>query len=235
MVVEGLAFGNLLVGALNLVPGLPLDGGRVLKAAVWQLTGSVHRGTVVAAWGGRVTAVAVLLWPLAQRALFDIEPDVFNFLLAFLDRLLPLERRLGLARDGEGAAPAPAPGGAQPGPPYPLGPRGPSARRRRYAGPARPTPGAIVTVTSSGRPVGVVNEAALLAIPEERRPWLAVSTVARGVDGGLSLPVGISGEELVRAITVTPASEYLLVETDGSVYGVLTTADVDRAFRAVPD
>jgi hypothetical protein len=47
--------------------------------------------------------------------------------------------------------------------------------------------------------------------------------------------VGISGEELVRAITVTPASEYLLVETDGSVYGVLTTADVDRAFRAVPD
>ena len=40
MVVEGLVFGNLLVGALNLVPGLPLDGGRVLKAAVWQLTGS---------------------------------------------------------------------------------------------------------------------------------------------------------------------------------------------------
>ena len=35
MAVEGLAGANLLVGVLNLVPGLPLDGGRVLKAAVW--------------------------------------------------------------------------------------------------------------------------------------------------------------------------------------------------------
>ena len=45
----------------------------------------------------------------------------------------------------------------------------------------------------------------------------------------------ISGEDLVRAITRAPATEYLLVEEDGSVYGVLTTADVDAGFRAVPD
>ena len=48
LAVEGLAGANLLVGLLNLVPGLPLDGGRVLKAAVWGLTGNVHRGTIVA-------------------------------------------------------------------------------------------------------------------------------------------------------------------------------------------
>ena len=95
--------------------------------------------------------------------------------------------------------------------------------------------GAIVTVTGSGRPVGVVNEAALMATPEERRPWLATSTVTRGVDDGLSLPVSIAGEDLVRAITRAPATEYLLVEDDGSVYGVLTTADVDEAFRAAPE
>ena len=35
----------------------------------------------------------------------------------------------------------------------------------------------------------------------------------------------------MQAITRTPATEYLLVEPDGSIYGVLTTADVDRAFR----
>ena len=33
------------------------------------------------------------------------------------------------------------------------------------------------------------------------------------------------------AINAHPATEYLLVEDDGSVYGVLVTADVDRAFR----
>ena len=234
MVVEGLAFGNLLVGALNLVPGLPLDGGRVLKAAVWKLTGSVHRGIVVAAWGGRAAAVAVLAWPLARRAAYGIDPDVFDFVLALVVALFlwngataslataKVRRRLphlvarNLARRTLSV-------------PEDL-PLSEAIRRAREA-----HAGAIVTVTGSGRPVGVVNEAALLATPEARRPWLAVSTVARGVDGGLSLPVSISGEDLVRAITAAPASEYLLVEDDGSVYGVLTTADVDRAFRAVPD
>ena len=66
--VEGLAGANLLVGLLNLVPGLPLDGGRVLKSLVWQVTGNVHRGTIVAGWAGRVTAVAAMLWPVAAVA-----------------------------------------------------------------------------------------------------------------------------------------------------------------------
>ena len=91
--------------------------------------------------------------------------------------------------------------------------------------------GSIVTVTASGRPVGLVSEAAVLATPEERRPWVPVSTVSRTLDEGLRLPATITGEDLVLAITRTPADEYLLVEPDGTIYGVLSTADVDRAFR----
>lgn len=233
LVVEGLAGGNLLVGALNLVPGLPLDGGRVLKSAVWKLTGSVHRGTVVAAWGGRVTAVAVLFYPFLQQQVFGIEPGVVDFLLAVVigfflwngasatlaharvRRRIPHLVARRLARRTLSV-------------PEDL-PLSEAVRRAREA-----EAGAIVTVTGSGRPVGVVNEAALKATPEERRPWLATSTVARSVDDGLALPVGIAGEDLVRAISTTPASEYLLLAEDGSVYGVLTTADVDQAFRDAP-
>ncbi len=32
-------------------------------------------------------------------------------------------------------------------------------------------------------------------------------------------------------MTVTPAHEYLLVEDDGSIYGVLAAADVEQAFQ----
>src|SRR4051794_17992543 len=64
MAVEGLAGANLLVGVMNLIPGLPLDGGRVLKSAVWGASGNVHKGTMAAGWGGRITAVAALFWPL---------------------------------------------------------------------------------------------------------------------------------------------------------------------------
>jgi hypothetical protein len=88
-----------------------------------------------------------------------------------------------------------------------------------------------VTVTTAGSLEGVVNEEALLATPEDRRPWVPVSAVTRTVDAGLRLPVAITGEDLVRAINAHPATEYLLVEEDGSIYGVLSTADVDKAFR----
>jgi CBS domain-containing protein len=92
--------------------------------------------------------------------------------------------------------------------------------------------GSIVTVDVDGSPVGVVNEAAVQATPRERRPWMAVSTVSRSLDPGLTLPADIAGEQLILAMQSTPATEYLLVEADGSVYGVLTTRDVDAAFRA---
>jgi Zn-dependent protease len=228
--VEGLAGANLLVGALNLVPGLPLDGGRVLKAAVWGATGDQHRGAVVAGWTGRAVAGLVLFWPVLQERALGVAPDLVDYLLAFIiamflwtgataainsarvRRRLPVLVARNLARRTL----------AVPGD-LPLA----EAVRRAQDAEA----GGIVTVTSAGAPVGVVNEAALLATPEDRRPWVATATVARDLVDGLRLPADIAGEDLVKAIGRTPATEYLLVEPDGSIYGVLTTADVDRAFR----
>jgi CBS domain-containing protein len=92
--------------------------------------------------------------------------------------------------------------------------------------------GGIVLLASDGRLVGIVSEAALLATPEERRPWVPASAVARTLSDGLVLPADIAGEDLVRAMARTPASEYVLVEPDGAVYGLLSTTDVDSAFEA---
>jgi Zn-dependent protease len=231
LAVEGLAAANVLVGVLNLVPGLPLDGGRVLKAFVWRLSGSVHAGTIAAGWGGRVTAIAALCWPLAMEPLFGERADLLDYVLsaviaAFLwsgataamaaarmRRRFPALVARNLARRTLAV-------------PDDL-PLSEAVRRAREA-----QAGSIVTVTSAGRPVGVVNEQALLAVPDDRRPWVSVSTVARNLHEGLSLPATITGEDLVRAISRTPAHEYLLIEEDGTIFGVLATADVDRAFRA---
>jgi hypothetical protein len=110
-----------------------------------------------------------------------------------------------------------------------VGPLTPLAEAVRRANEAHA--GSIVTVSGSGHPVGLVNEAAVLATPEDRRPWVSVAAVSRSLDEGLQLPASITGEDLVMAITRTPAEEYLLVEADGAIYGVLATKDVDQAFR----
>ncbi|MFN6545099.1 site-2 protease family protein [Mycolicibacterium nivoides] len=56
---------NLLLGLFNLLPGAPLDGGRVLKALLWQRHGDAMRAGVGAARAGRVLAVILIVLGLA--------------------------------------------------------------------------------------------------------------------------------------------------------------------------
>ncbi len=63
--VEGiftyLATVNLILGVFNLLPGFPLDGGRVLRAIAWKRSGSFRRATRTAAEVGKVFAYALML------------------------------------------------------------------------------------------------------------------------------------------------------------------------------
>ncbi len=54
IVAERVAEINLVLGLFNLIPGLPLDGGQVLKAAIWKITGSRFAGVRWAAKTGQV-------------------------------------------------------------------------------------------------------------------------------------------------------------------------------------
>ena len=49
---------NVMLGTFNLIPGFPLDGGRVFSALAWTVFGNYTRATRVAILGGQVTALA---------------------------------------------------------------------------------------------------------------------------------------------------------------------------------
>lgn len=57
-----LAYINGMLVLFNLIPGFPLDGGRVLRAIVWGITHSLSRATLIAANVGRGIAFLFILW-----------------------------------------------------------------------------------------------------------------------------------------------------------------------------
>ena len=88
-------------------------------------------------------------------------------------------------------------------------------------------------VDHDSTPIALVNEDAVIATPEQRRPWIEVGSMARTINPGMILSADLSGIELIEAVRRTPATEYLLVEPSGQVYGVLVAADLDHAFAGV--
>ncbi|MGH3380266.1 MAG: site-2 protease family protein [Actinoallomurus sp.] len=228
LLIQALTLANLIVGVFNLLPGLPLDGGRIVRAAVWKITGRQRTATVAAGWAGRVVAVAVLVLGAAlsvtgggTRWLTVIWAAlVASFIwvgageairVARIRERIPLLNARTLARR---AIQVPQ-----------STPLAEAVRRAQEAG-----AGAIVVVGHDDDPVGIVSETAVIATPEHRRPWVDAASLTRTLDPGMILPADIAGEDLVVAISRAPASEYLLVEPTGELYGVLAAEDVSRSF-----
>jgi Zn-dependent protease len=218
---------NAFVGVFNLLPGLPLDGGRLLRAGVWAAAGSRLKGTRVGAISGRAFAVLVALTGLiADRTTLGVGAGLLSILLAMymwvaagqalraaeiMDRVptVDIERLL------------------RPGLLVPSDISVAEALRRIWSGSAR----GLVLVDAQDHPAAIVDEAQIASVPPDRRPWTQLSTVARPLESGLILPVGLAGEDLLDAVRRTPANEYLVVNTDGSPVGILSTIDLAAALR----
>jgi Zn-dependent protease len=231
VLVDRLILANAVVGAFNLLPGLPLDGGRVLRAVLWKITGKAGYSTVLAAWAGRVIAIglalAVLAMPSGQFGLVNGFGSFGIWLIAVAAFMwMSAGQALRSARVRERLPGLQARALARRAIPIPSSLPLAEAIRRADLAQAR----ALVVVDHEAKPIAIVNEGAVIATPEQRRPWIDAGSLARTLDPDMILSADLSGMDLIEAVRRAPASEYLLVEPSGQVYGVLSTADLDHAF-----
>ncbi|MFE7135725.1 site-2 protease family protein [Streptomyces sp. NPDC057638] len=240
VLLAGLMISNLIVAIFNLLPGLPLDGGRMLRAVVWKITGKPMTGTIAAAWVGRALAVAVLIGlPLlthtgalgnpAQK-IGGTETVTDALLAAILAAIIwtGAGNSLRMARLREHLPELEARALTRRAVPVEAATPLSEALRRANESGAR----ALVVVDGQGAPTGLVREAAIVGVPEHRRPWVQVSGLAQDLTEGMKISADLAGEALLDRLRANPATEYLVIEETGEIYGVLSAADVERAFVA---
>ncbi|MDN4611615.1 site-2 protease family protein [Arthrobacter burdickii] len=230
-----LVWANLLVALFNVLPGLPLDGGRLVESAVWKATGSQEKGTVAAGWAGRIIVLLLLASVVGIQLLQGRGPDLLVIVLTvvmgaslWMGATAAIENarmRLRLPAISAGRLQQRAVG-------VPAGTTVLAAHRL-----LRDNPGAAVVLTGpSGEPEAVVDEAALLAVPDDVAATTAVNTAARRLAAGAYVPESAAGQELLQFLARLEGNEYAVINPQGAVTGVLHQRTVVQAItgKATP-
>ena len=223
-----MVWANLLLAVFNVLPGLPLDGGRLVESLVWRSTGSQDRGTVAAGWAGRVIVILLLGLVIGIPIVEGRGPDVVLIVLAvvmgaflWMGATAAIENarmRLRLPAISAGRLQQPAVG-------LPADTTVQTARRL-----LREHPGAAIVLTgSTGQPEAVVDEGALLAVPEDATPSTPVRATARRLAAGAYVPEHAEGQDLVQFLARLEGSEYAVVSRQGTVTGLLHQRTVVQA------
>ncbi|WP_426995805.1 site-2 protease family protein [Pseudarthrobacter sp. N5] len=218
---------NLLIGIFNVLPGLPLDGGRLVESAVWKATGSQAKGTVAAGWAGRIIVVALGIWFVALPLLRGTSPDVSLLLITVLvggflwmgasasiqqGRLrsrLPLISAAGLAEPAVGIS-----GSATVADVLRLAPAGSPA---------------VILCGPDGRPQGLVDASAAAAVPAAATATTAVTAVSYALGAGAYVPEWSKGQELIQYLAQLDGHDYAVVDHNGKVTGLLRQSTVVTA------
>lgn len=229
LVLAYLAVVNALVAGFNLIPGFPLDGGRVLRSIAWKITNDLRRATQVAAVAGQVVGFLLIAWglvtlflPPAGDAFSGIWIAAIGWFLqnaasASMQQVARESQLSGVyVRDvlrPDTSAVAPEDSVADVIEQHLL-------RRNRRAMP----------VCVNGRPIGIVTIGDIAKVPAEHRATTRVSQVMGGADNLSSVSPQSPLTEALQRFNEDDYDQIPVVE-DGRLVGMLTRGDVLRQLQ----
>jgi Zn-dependent protease len=219
-----LAWINILIAGFNVLPGAPLDGGRLLRAALWKWRGDRAWAAETAARAGRGRGMALIAIGVAEVLLYDAVSGLWMALIGWFivgaagTELQSTRVQTALAgvrvRDVMTASPDTAPPGISVG-----------DLIDHYLFEHRHSTFPLV---EAGRPVGLVTLARVKAVPAAERYRTPVLAIACPM---AEVPVAAPDEPLVALLSRlggAPDGRALVIE-DGLVTGIVSPADIARA------
>jgi Zn-dependent protease len=220
-----LALSNIVVAVFNALPGLPLDGGRALQAGVWAVSGDPNLARRVAGWAGRVLAVATMLVAVYLYSQHKVD-GLFGFAFTVLVAVFMWTGASQSIKHSQVVARLPQADAGMLARPIVAVVTGTSlSEAERLAGASGLPDPAIAVVEPTGALTALLHAPAAQAVPEHRRPWVAVGAVSRSLDPAHVLASGLRGADLLQAIAADPGGDYLVVNGE-DVLGVLRGAEI---------
>lgn len=225
---------NAFVAVFNLLPGLPLDGGYLVEAVVWKVTRDRNTALVVAGWLGRIVTIVVAAWFIVRPMVSGQRPELMSivwiaFVGAFLWNGATQAIRTGRIRGRLAVVPVATVVAPTVTTSYAGSVASALAAAARLSG-----PGYVVALDPAGRPLGLVDQAAVSAVPADQRmdtPVAAVVSVQPATWVVTARPdQGVT--ELVEVMQSTRLSLLVLVDDGGTVLGVVTADAVGQALGA---
>lgn len=214
-----IAIANLLVTLYNLLPGLPLDGGRAFHALLWKISNNKDSSYVIAGYTGRAIALATV-----GIGMYLYAAEWLSWIGLIVLAIVGLDLWFGATNAIKGGR---------------MGVKLRHLSARRLAGTFSTIDAATslqealdqfpaetwMLVLTDTRPTGILNRDAVAAVPASRREVLIAETMQRSLEHYPRLDIDLEGRELITAMRQSESTMYLVIDGHALV-GYLRADDV---------
>lgn len=216
-----LAWLNGILAAFNMLPGFPLDGGRIFRSTVWHFTGNLEKATRWASRGGRVVGYLLIGLGLFELFMGELVGGLWSaFIGWFLSNAADASWRQFQARQTLSRIPVSR---VMVRDPVTLSEDLPVDRAVEACFQRRPH--SAYPVTREGRLVGMISLDHVKEVPQEQWGETTVHDLMRPIENVPTVSPRESLDEVISGLKMDEHSRILVVQ-DGVLLGVVTLGDI---------